>query len=123
MPRRCWIVLSAALAVGCGAKVDADASYKTRGLVQNVEGKAPDMHVTIHHERIESFKDRDGKASPMDSMAMRFALAPGVGTAMMSKGAKLEFDFDVRWSKSDPLLITRATKLPDATELKLTDDH
>ena len=111
-------------AASCERQRDADASYHTRGVVSKLEGDGTEARVEIHHERIENFKDRDGKASPMDSMEMIFALGPGVDAAALKPGAKLAIDFDVRWSNSAPLLITKAQPLPDATTLELAGhDH
>ena len=106
-------------AVGCEKRKDADASYTTRGHVDKVEGSGADLRVQIHHERIASFKDRDGNASAMDSMSMIFALGPGVDPSTFKTGGKVSLDFDVRWSKTPPLVITRAEALPDSTALEL----
>jgi hypothetical protein len=106
-------------AAGCEKRADANASYRTRGLVNEVEGSAEELRVEIHHERIPDFKGRDGEPAPMDSMAMKFALGKGVDAALFEPGAKVSVDFDVRWSNSAPLLITKAEPLPETTQLQL----
>jgi hypothetical protein len=114
------VALTLALAaVSCKGSADVDAHYTVRGQVKNFQAE----HVLIHHERIAEFKDRDGKPSAMDSMAMNFSLAPGVAQDAFKPGAKLSIEFDVRWSSGDPLVITKVTPLPDDTALVLTSDH
>lgn len=117
VPRRALLVVALGFAgLGCKGGADVDAHYSVRGQVVSSSG----THAVIHHERIDAFKDRDGKASPMESMAMNFLLGPGVDAAAFKPGAKLSIEFDLRWSNGDPLLITRATPLPEATQLALT---
>jgi len=114
-----FAVSLALAATACTKRADANASYRTRGLVNEVEGSGADLRVEIHHERIADFKDRDGNLSPMDSMAMKFALGPGVDAGAFKPGAKVAVDFDVRWSDSAPLLITKADVLPEPAQLQL----
>ena len=106
-------------AVSCARAADADAHYRVRGLVEGFSGSGDDARAAIRHERIAAFKDRDGKPSPMDSMAMNFAIAPGVDVKPLQPGAKLEIEFDVRWSSGAPLVITRARALSADTSLEL----
>ncbi len=114
------IAMTLALAAfSCKGTADVDAHYTVRGEVKKFEAD----HALIHHERIAEFKDRDGKPSAMDSMAMNFSLAPGVPEDAFKPGAKLSVEFDVRWSSGDPLVITKVTPLPDDTALVLTDQH
>lgn len=114
------VALALALtALSCKGTADVDAHYTVRGQVKSFEAG----HALIHHERIAEFKDRDGKPSAMDSMAMNFSLAPGVPQDAFKPGARLSIEFDVRWSSGDPLVITKVTPLPDDTALVLTDDH
>jgi Cu/Ag efflux protein CusF len=108
-------------AVSCKGAADHDAHYSARGLVQSAEGSGDDARALIHHERIPEFKDRDGKPSAMDSMSMNFALGPGVAASELKPGAKIAFEFDVRWSSGSPLVITRVTALPDDTALVLSE--
>jgi hypothetical protein len=111
--------LLALAAVSCGRPA-ADAHYHARGVVESSSGSGEDARAAIRHERIEAFKDRDGKASPMHSMSMNFAIAKGVDTRALVPGAKVEFEFDVRWSSGAPLSITRVTALPADTALVLS---
>ena len=111
-----WLALAA---VSCGRSADIDAHYRVRGLVEDVSGSGDDARAAIRHERIEAFKDRDGKPSPMDSMLMNFAIAPGTDRAALKPGAKVDIDFSVRWSSGSPLVITRARPLAAETGLTL----
>ena len=104
--------------LACGPAPD---SYHTRGLVKAREGSGADTRVAIHHERIADFKDRDGKRAPMPSMSMLFGLARALEATPLVVGDKLAFDFELRWTGSPTLLITRLQKLPADTDLKLTD--
>jgi hypothetical protein len=101
------------------SKPEAVEHYRSRGQVTGVSGgEGDDARAEIHHERIESFKDRDGKPSPMDSMEMNFAFAKGL-TPKLRQGDKLAFEFDVFWSSGSPLVITKLEPLPADTLLKL----
>lgn len=112
------LALSLALAaLGCKGSADFDAHYTVRGQVESTEAGA----AVIHHERIPEFKDRDGKPSAMDSMAMKFTYGPGIAPDVFKPGAKVSIEFDVRWSSGQPLVITKATALPDDTALVLTE--
>lgn len=97
--------------------------YHSRGLVKDISGSGQELSIAIHHERIARFEDRDGKASDMDSMTMVFGVASDVPRAVWQKGAKVAFEFDVRWSKRPALWITRAEALPAETPLTLTESH
>ncbi|HKU36777.1 MAG TPA: copper-binding protein, partial [Polyangiales bacterium] len=99
------------------------AHYRTRGLVTGVSGEGADSRVAIHHEAIPAFKDRDGKPSPMESMVMSFAIAPGVDRARIEPAAKLDFEFDVIWSSGSPLVITKLQVLPADASLVLSNAH
>jgi Cu/Ag efflux protein CusF len=111
-----WLALAAA---SCTRSADADAHYRARGLVESVSGNGDDARAVIRHEQIEAFKDREGKPSRMSSMAMSFAIAPGVDVKALAPGAKVEIEFDVRWSSGAPLVITRAQALAADTPLTL----
>jgi hypothetical protein len=111
--------------VACGPLTPpkADGSYHARGVVAAVSGTGEDPALSIHHEAITHFKDRDGQPSQMSSMTMIFGLAPSVPLASAHVGDKIAFDFDVRWSTTPALLLTKLAKLPADTQLTLSDDH
>ena len=121
-PAWTWVACGAGLLVvlGCGSAKDENAHYRTRGQVVSVSEAESRTHALIHHERIAAFKDRDGQASPMESMQMNFLLAPEVDAAAFKPGAKLAIEFDVRWSSGDALVITHASPLAETTTLSLS---
>jgi Cu/Ag efflux protein CusF len=97
--------------------------YHVRGIVREVSGKGDELRVTIHHERVLGFEDRDGDRSDMASMKMNFGVTKAVPEASLAPGQKLAFDFDVRWNETPTLLLVRAQTLPPDTPLTLSDDH
>lgn len=118
-PRSAWLGCWMLALCACSRPPDKVEHYQTRGIVKAVDGSGEDARAAIHHERIESFKDRDGKASPMDSMTMNFAFAPNVSSRSLRPDDKLLVEFDVHWSSGAPLVITRFEKLAPSTELTL----
>lgn len=118
MLRSSLALLVALVAVGC----DRPDRYHTRGLVQDV-GKSDDLlSVAVHHERIDAFRDRDGKTAPMGSMTMVFGAASSQLAPPPVRGDKVAFDFEVRWDERPALRIVRIEKLPADTALRLTSD-
>jgi Cu/Ag efflux protein CusF len=118
--RRLGALLGIALyAAGCGHDPPiTDARYHLRGVVAAIS----DVELSIHHEAIPHFKDRDGHDSSMASMTMIFGLAAGVSPASLRVGDKIAFDFDLRWSTSPALLLTKLEKLPADTPLVLSGE-
>jgi hypothetical protein len=109
--------------LACGTADPPVRRYHARGQVIEVSGTGSDLSIAIHHELIPSFEDRDGKRSAMKSMVMAFGVAPDVPRDIWSQGAKVAFDFDVRWSKQPTLFIVRAEGLPADASLSLTREH
>jgi Cu/Ag efflux protein CusF len=123
LPSRVGVALLG-LCLACGAAPPKpDGSYHARGVVAAVSGKDEDASLSIHHEAIPQFKDRDGHPLTMGSMTMIFGLGPGLSTAGVRSGDKIAFDFAVRWSTSPALLLTKFQKLPADTQLTLSADH
>ncbi|MEY4580488.1 MAG: hypothetical protein RL701_5191 [Pseudomonadota bacterium] len=108
------IILSA-----CGPEDPPLRRYHARGIVTEVSSSGAELSVAIHHERIAKFEGRDGKLSDMDSMTMLFGVASDVPRAVWSQGAKVDFEFDMRWNLRPSLWIVRAQNLPPDTELTL----
>jgi len=115
------VLLAAVL--GCGTSDPPVRRYHTRGQVTALSGAGAELTISIHHERIEGFEDRDGQRSPMASMVMAFGAAPDVPRDLWSQGAKVDFEFDVRWSKQPTLYIVKARALPADQPLLLTKEH
>lgn len=118
-----YSLLMAGLLLACSTADPPVRRYQTRGLVKEATSDRGELSAAIHHERIENFEDRDGKRSTMDSMQMLFGAASDVPHALFQPGAKLAFEFDVRWSKQPTLLIVKATQLEPETTLALEPDH
>lgn len=118
-----YAAVIAVLLLACSSSDPPVRRYHTRGVVKEASSERGELSAAIHHERIEGFEDRDGKRSTMDSMQMLFGAASDVPQALFQPGAKLAFDFDVRWSKQPTLLIVKATQLEPETELVLEPDH
>ena len=110
------------LATACSSGEDAPISYHLRGVVKDVAGTGPDARVTIHHEAMPHFKDRDGHDAPMASMTMNFGFVSSIAATRFVVNDKIAFDFDVRFSQTPPLLITQLQTLPTVTQLTLAGD-
>ena len=97
----------------------ADASYELRGEVQQVRAGGPRRRteLTIHHQSVPGFVDREGKVVGMDSMTMPFPVARGVSTTAIAPGDKVAFRFEVRWNEDPVTLITSLQKLPPDTAI------
>ncbi len=96
----------------------ADATYDTRGeVLQLPQGR--DGELIVHHETVSSFRDRQGKPTQMDSMAMPFAVAPGVSLAGIAPGDKVAMTFEVRWKGEPTLRVVSLHGLPGDTALAL----
>ena len=96
----------------------ADAPYSTRGQVMELP-RVAGGELSVHHEAIHDFRDRDGKPSHMDSMSMPFAVAPEVSLAGIAPGDKVEMTFEVRWEGQPTLRIVKLQELPESTALDL----
>ena len=117
------VALLAVAACGKGGSADAptgpaDATYSARGQVMELPQVAGG-ELSVHHEAIRDFRDRDGKPSHMDSMSMPFAVAPEVSLAGVAPGDKIEMTFEVRWEGLPTLRIVKLQELPESTALDL----
>ncbi len=110
-----------ALAVTCArqpALPPSDQVYTVRGEVTGLpRPDRPASELTIHHEPIAAFVNKDGKVVGMDSMEMPFTPARGVSLIGLDVGDKIEFTFEVRWKQSPYFQVTRITKLSRDTAL------
>lgn len=108
-------------ALGCGRQEKlspADATYLTRGQVVEVPRDSKG-ELSVHHEAVADFRDRDGKPSHMDSMSMPFAVAHDVSLAGIAPGDKVAMTFEVRWDAEPTLRIVKLSELPETTALNL----
>jgi Cu/Ag efflux protein CusF len=122
------IVVAAAISstsiAACSGKRElgpADAIYQVRAQVVAQQGSGDDLRVSLSHEAIPGFKDRDGVASDMPAMTMSFAVAPNVATGPLRPGSRWQIGFEVRWNQQPTLRIVRAEPLPVGTVLKLAE--
>lgn len=132
-PRSLYLPLAgvAFLTIACGKSEPiapsspADGTYEGRGVVTVVEEASASgpARVSIHHESLPTFKNREGVVSGMESMAMTFEAKPGLDVNAVKAGDKIAFTFEVRWTGAPMLLVTKYTKLPPETVLILGDSH
>ena len=120
------LFLSAALL--CGACSSSDPgpaeSYTVRGKVEKTLGAGTDRPmVSIHHEAIPRFKNREGRTVGMESMAMSFSFDEAKLGKVLADGAPVEITFEVHWEQSPPLVLKDAKALPTATKLELSGHH
>lgn len=117
-------LLAAALfCLACDSQPAAPAaSYTVRGKVNKLMDQGTNRPLAmIHHEAIDSFKDRQGKQVGMVPMEMSFTYDEAKLADVLQAGKAVEFTFEVRWSDSPPLRITSAKALPDGTALQFGD--
>ncbi len=102
--------------LACGGRAGRD--YRVRGRIASLpQAGQPGSELTIAHEAIDGFVDRDGQATGMDPMTMSYPLARGVSTAGLAVGQPVEMTLHVDWSADPPAKITRLEKLPASTQL------
>jgi hypothetical protein len=106
-----------AVLLACGGRAGRD--YRVRGTIAGLpQPGQPGSELTVTHEAIDGFVDRDGQATGMDPMSMPYPLAPGVSTAGLTVGQPVAFILHVDWSADPPAKITRLKKLPPSTKLE-----
>jgi len=109
-----WIELSA-----CSPKSQPAEHYRARGVVTAIERTGDDVVLTIQHERIASFRNREGQVSSMPSMKMNFRVDEASQTRSLVVSDKIDFEFEVRWQSGMPLHVLRIEKLAQSTALEL----
>lgn len=106
-------------------------TYQTRGeIVALTAAEGENASLSIRHEAIPDFADRDGHVVGMDAMTMPFPPADGLDLAGFAVGDKVAVTFDVTWGgEHSGWEATSLEKLPADTELDFTvspkphDDH
>ena len=119
-PRLAKLVIAAALLAtsGCGraAKPPAPADvYTVRGEIVSLPGARGE--ILIRHEAVPELRDAAGKTVGMESMTMPFALADPVDRSALAVGDRIEFVLEVRWDASNPVSVTKISKLAPGTRL------
>lgn len=94
--------------------------YTLRGRITSlpVPGQ-PLTNLSIMHEALPSFVNKDGKVVGMPVMDMPFSPAPGLSLEGLSVGDPVEFTFEMRWHGQPRSQLTRIAKLPPDTALDL----
>ncbi|MET0389800.1 MAG: hypothetical protein ABW321_27755 [Polyangiales bacterium] len=92
---------------------------QARGVVKEISVSGQDLHVVIHHEKIDNFHDRDGSVVQVAPMMMVFAVSDKVPRAVWTRGSKVAFAFEVRWDRDPTLQIVHIEPLPETIQLRL----
>ena len=97
---------------------DAEAtSYSTRGIVRGMpSADQPGSELQIRHEALPEFRSIDGEVVGMKSMTMPFPVDPSMLEGV-EVGDRVSFDFEVSWTGSPPMKVTRLEVLPPDTVL------
>jgi len=93
--------------------------YTVRGeVVRLPEAGAPSQsqEVSIRHEAIPDFEDRQGAVVGMSAMVMPFRVGSGVSLAGLEPGDRIRFRFAVDWS-SNRIELESIEELPRETAL------
>lgn len=125
-----FLLLSAALAAGCGGEgarrasspepaTPPDGTYTVRAEVVGVpeSERQDDRQLRIHHEALPDFVGFEGEVVGMASMTMPFPLGPDVDLEGVDEGDPVEVTFEVRWEGTPPVRIVELRELPPGTEL------
>jgi hypothetical protein len=120
-PRRIALPCLALLAVLAACKENradtpalppADATYTVRGKIQELPAGGGHGDLLIHHEAIDTFRDREGKEVGMKTMVMPFTPAADLEAEGLAPGDRVRFTFEVRWSADPMMRVTHLEKLP-----------
>jgi hypothetical protein len=109
------------LPAGCGPRAVtpcAGRGYTLRGQVVAMmpRGGGPRL-ITLRHEPVDDFADRQGKVVGMDSMTMPFPVARGVPLTAVAPGDTVAVTLCVDWQADPELAVTALRKLPAGTRL------
>jgi hypothetical protein len=105
------IVLGLVLALGVlgsgGCRGPARGhNYVVRAELAQPPGSTGPHTLFLHHEAIDDWVSRDGKADGMDSMAMPFPVADNVPISALKADDKVEVILHVDWDADRPVEIT-----------------
>lgn len=116
-----WVVLCLIFGVlmNCTGKgSDSGRTYTTRGQVVQLPDPAnPGTGLTLNHEAVDQFMDRQGEIVGMDPMSMPFPVAKGVSLDGIQVGDVVEFKLHVDWNAEPAAQITEVRELPAGTKL------
>lgn len=93
--------------------------YTTRGRIQMLPSPdRPASSLTILHEPIDNFVNREGEVVGMSSHAMGFpTVADGVDLSPYAVGDAVEFTFEVTWGESATIVVTDVRPMPQGQTL------
>ncbi|HEX3131832.1 MAG TPA: copper-binding protein [Thermoanaerobaculia bacterium] len=113
------LLLILGVVMGCaGEGSDSGRTYTTRGQVIQLPDPAnPGTGLTLNHEAVDQFVDRQGETVGMDPMSMPFPVSKDVSLDGIQVGDVVEFDLHVDWSKEPAAEISRIRELPAGTKL------
>jgi hypothetical protein len=103
-----WSLILAVLAVllAGGCRPPSGRNYVVRAQVIEMPEAANGQTFVLHHEPIDDFVTRDGKAEGMDSMTMPFLVAGTVPLSRIHRGDKIEVILHVDWKADRAVEIT-----------------
>lgn len=113
-------IISVALlvAVACGdddhrtPTSPADQTYTVEGQVERLPREGAQIReISIAHEAIPTFVDREGAQVGMEAMTMQFEVAPAVSLDGVAPGDRVRFTFEVRWNARPMLYVTELNAL------------
>lgn len=90
----------------------ADQSYTVEGVIESIPADLSSSPMSIRHQSIDEFVDREGAVVSMHSMSMPFTVADTVSTDGLADGDAIRFTFEVRWESDPILLVTALDRLP-----------
>ena len=101
----------------------ADAAYTVRGEIARLPTE-PGGDVSIRHESIPEFRDREGKVVGMMAMVMPFDVEPDGTLTGLAAGDRVEFRLELRWNAAgSPARVGDFRRLPPGTRLEFDEDQ
>lgn len=105
-----------------GASADLgppDQTYTTRGRIHDLpDPSRPASGLSVTHEAIDDFIDRDGEVVGMDAMTMPLTPARDLSLEGFEVGDIVQLTFEVRWQPRPSTRVIEMRKLPAGTELE-----
>jgi Cu/Ag efflux protein CusF len=96
-----------------------DQVYTVRGVITGLPvADKPASELTIRHEAIPTFRDREGNVIGMASMEMPFSPARGVSLKELKVGDPVEFTLEIRQKPTWSAQVSEVHKLPPDARLE-----
>jgi hypothetical protein len=120
-PALALIAAVSGLVAACGphgAPACGGRGYQLRGqVVAMAAGGGGPRLLTLRHEPVDDFVDRQGQVTGMDAMTMPFPVARGVSLAAIAAGDTVAATLCVDWQAEPELAIVGLRRLPAGTRL------